>query len=160
MPLLIAPDGSKLSKRKHGPVVSVTTYRDAGFLPQAFVNFVCLRGWSPKDDREVMSRQEMIDVFSLEGIHHSNAMVNFTEEDPFDPKAVWLNAEHIKQLPLGRAWRRNCCPLPRERVCREICKMRAGRAADPGAHQAPARRRRAPRISSFSMSCRLTIRPS
>jgi glutamyl-tRNA synthetase len=49
LPLLIAPDGAKLSKRKHGPVVSVTTYRDAGFLPHAFVNFVCLLGWSPKD---------------------------------------------------------------------------------------------------------------
>ena len=42
LPLLVAPDGAKLSKRKHGPVVSVTTYRDAGFLPQAFINFLCL----------------------------------------------------------------------------------------------------------------------
>ena len=100
LPLLIAPDGSKLSKRKHGPVVSVTTYRDAGFLPQASSISCACCGWSPKDDREVMSRQELIDAFSLEGINHSNAMVNFTEEDPFDPKAVWLNAEHIKQLPL------------------------------------------------------------
>src|SRR5258707_11531146 len=65
LPLLIAPDGSKLSKRKHGAVVSVTTYRDAGFLPHAFVNFVCLLGWSPKDDREKLTRQELIDVFSL-----------------------------------------------------------------------------------------------
>ncbi len=79
LPLLIAPDGAKLSKRKHGPVVSVTTYAQAGFLPHAFVNFISLRGWSPKDDREVMSRQEMIESFSLEGVHHSNAMVNFTE---------------------------------------------------------------------------------
>ncbi len=100
LPLLIAPDGAKLSKRKHGPVVSVTTYRDAGFLPHAFINFVCLLGWSPKDNREVLSRQELIDVFSLEGVNHSNATVNFTEEDPFDPKAVWLNAEHIRTLPV------------------------------------------------------------
>jgi glutamyl-tRNA synthetase len=99
LPLLIAPDGSKLSKRKHGPVVSVTTYRDAGFLPQAFINFVCLLGWSPKNDREVMSRQELTEAFSLEGVNHSNATVNFTEQDPFDPKAVWLNAEHIRTLP-------------------------------------------------------------
>jgi len=99
LPLLIAPDGSKLSKRKHGPVVSVTTYRDAGFLPQAFVNFVCLLGWSPKNDREVMSRQELIDAFSLEGVNRSNATINFTEQDPFDPKAVWLNAEHIRTMP-------------------------------------------------------------
>ncbi|MBZ5635019.1 MAG: glutamate--tRNA ligase [Acidobacteriia bacterium] len=100
LPLLIAPDGSKLSKRKHGPVVSVTTYRDAGFLPQAFVNFVCLLGWSPKDNREVLSRQELIDAFSLEGINHSNATVNFTEQDPFDPKAVWLNSQHIRAVPV------------------------------------------------------------
>ncbi len=100
LPLLIAPDGSKLSKRKHGPVVSVTTYRDAGFLSQAFVNFLCLLGWSPKNDREKMSRQELVDIFTLEGVNKSNATVNFTEEDPFDPKAIWLNAEHIKTLPV------------------------------------------------------------
>src|SRR5690242_5574570 len=99
LPLLIAPDGSKLSKRKHGPVVSVTTYRDAGFLPQAFINFVCLLGWSPKDDREKLTRQELVDVFSLEGVNRSNATINFTEQDPFDPKAVWLNAEHIRTMP-------------------------------------------------------------
>src|SRR4051812_47932793 len=60
LPLLVAPDGAKLSKRKHGPVVSVTTYRDAGFLPQAFINFLCLLGWSPKDDREFMPREEIV----------------------------------------------------------------------------------------------------
>src|SRR5438270_10702219 len=79
LPLLIAPDGTKLSKRKHGPVVSVTTYRDAGFLPHAFVNFLCLLGWSPKNDREQMSRQELVDAFSLEGINRANAVVNFKE---------------------------------------------------------------------------------
>ncbi len=99
LPLLIAPDGSKLSKRKHGPVVSVTTYRDAGFLPQAFINFVVLLGWSPKNDREQMSRDELVGAFSLEGVNRSNATINFTEEDPFDPKAVWLNAEHIRTMP-------------------------------------------------------------
>jgi glutamyl-tRNA synthetase len=81
-------------------VVSVTTYRDAGFLPQAFVNFLCLLGWSPKDDREQMSRQELTDAFSLEGINRSNAVVNFKENDPFDPKAAWLNAEYIRTLPV------------------------------------------------------------
>jgi len=98
LPLLIAPDGAKLSKRRHGPVVSVTTYRDNGFLPEAFVNFLCLLGWSPKDDRDRMSRQELIGAFSFEGINRSNAVVNFTEEDPIDPKALWLNAEHIRAL--------------------------------------------------------------
>jgi glutamyl-tRNA synthetase len=123
LPLLVAPDGTKLSKRRHGPVVSVTTYRDAGFLPEAFMNFLCLLGWSPKNDREQMSRQELIDAFSLEGINRANAVVNFKEsaqssaaiptlgetqgrnllsppEETFDPKALWLNAEHIRALPI------------------------------------------------------------
>jgi len=100
LPLLIAPDGSKLSKRKHGPVVSVTTYRDAGFLPHSYVNFLCLLGWSPKNDREQMTRQELIDAFSLEGINRSNAVVNFSEEDPLDPKAVWLNGQHLRSVPV------------------------------------------------------------
>jgi glutamyl-tRNA synthetase len=115
LPLLVAPDGTKLSKRRHGPVVSVTTYRDAGFLPEAFINFLCLLGWSPKNDREQMSREELIDAFSLEGINRANAVVNFKEsgdvgrallpansvpEDTFDPKALWLNAEDIRSLPI------------------------------------------------------------
>jgi glutamyl-tRNA synthetase len=99
LPLLVAPDGTKLSKRRHGPVVSVTTYRDAGFLPEAFVNFLCLLGWSPKNDREFMTVAELTAAFTLEGVNRANAVVNFTEADPFDPKAVWLNAEHIRALP-------------------------------------------------------------
>jgi len=102
LPLLTAPDGAKLSKRKHGPVVSVTTYRDAGFLPHAFVNFLCLLGWSPKNDRERMSREELVEAFTLEGVHRHSAVVNFTEESPFDPKAVWLNGESIRALPAER----------------------------------------------------------
>ncbi len=100
LPLLMAPDGAKLSKRKHGPVVSVTTYRDAGFLPHAFVNFVSLLGWSPKNDIEKMTRDQMVELFSLEGINRANATINFTDDDPFDPKAVWLNAEHLRGLEL------------------------------------------------------------
>ena len=100
LPLLVAPDGAKLSKRKHGPVVSVTTYRDAGFLPDAFINFLCLLGWSPKNDRELMALGEIRDAFTLENINRANAVVNFTEEDPFDAKALWLNAEHIRALPV------------------------------------------------------------
>jgi glutamyl-tRNA synthetase len=124
LPLLVAPDGTKLSKRRHGPVVSVTTYRDAGFLSEAFINFLCLLGWSPKDDRENLSLKELTEIFSLEGINRSNAVVNFKEaevvqttanvvipsaardlgivatEDTFDPKALWLNAEHIRALPV------------------------------------------------------------
>ena len=100
LPLLVAPDGAKLSKRKHGPVVSVTTYRDAGFLAQAFINFLCPLGWSPKNDREFMTLDELTAAFTIEGVNRANAVVNFKEDDPFDPKAVWLNAEHIRALPV------------------------------------------------------------
>ncbi len=100
LPLLIAPDGSKLSKRKHGPVVSVTAYRDGGFLPHTYVNFLCLLGWSPKDDREKMTRQELVDAFTLDGVNRSNAVVNFSDQDPFDPKAVWLNSEYLREMPI------------------------------------------------------------
>jgi glutamyl-tRNA synthetase len=130
LPLLVAPDGTKLSKRRHGPVVSVTTYRDAGFLSEAFINFLCLLGWSPKNDREKMSLEELTAAFSLEGINRANAVVNFKDvpattdsvgtglrpvpdgaqprphtsqtypEETFDPKAIWLNAEHIRSLTI------------------------------------------------------------
>jgi glutamyl-tRNA synthetase len=105
LPLLVAPDGAKLSKRKHGPVVSVTTYRDAGFLPQAFINFLCLLGWSPKNDREFLQLTEIRDLFTLDGVNRANAVVNFTDESPFDDKAVWLNAEHIRALPVDELGR-------------------------------------------------------
>ncbi len=125
LPLLIAPDGAKLSKRRHGPVVSVLTYRDAGFLPHAYVNFLCLLGWNPKDDREKMSREELVEAFTLEGVNRSNAVVNFTEEDPIDPKALWLNAQHIYSLPVDRlagllepVWRRAGYEVTREKALR------------------------------------------
>ena len=100
LPLLMAPDGAKLSKRVHGPVVSVTTYRDAGFLPHAFINFLCLLGWSAKNDREKLSRDELVELFSLDGINRSNATINFSDEEPFDPKSLWLNAEHLRALDI------------------------------------------------------------
>jgi glutamyl-tRNA synthetase len=78
----------------------VTTYRDAGFLPKAFVNFLCLLGWSPKNDREFLTLDELVATFTFEGVNRANAVVNFTDADPFDPKAVWLNAEHIRALPV------------------------------------------------------------
>jgi glutamyl-tRNA synthetase len=101
LPLLIAPDGAKLSKRKHGPVVSVTTYRDAGFLPIGYINFLCLLGWSPKDNREQMSLRDLITAFSFDGVNRSNAVVNFSEEDPVDPKALWLNSQHLRTMPVA-----------------------------------------------------------
>jgi glutamyl-tRNA synthetase len=111
LPLLVAPDGSKLSKRRHGPVVSVTTYRDAGFLPHSYVNFLCLLGWSPKDNREQMSRQELVAAFSFEGVNRSNAVVNFSEADPIDPKALWLNSQHLRETPVEELVPRVCATL-------------------------------------------------
>ena len=112
LPLLIAPDGSKLSKRKHGPVVSVLTYRDSGFLPIAYINFLCLLGWSPKDNREQMSLYELESAFSFEGVNRSNAVVNFTDADPIDAKALWLNSQHLRTAPV-----RMLVPFVRQTLC-------------------------------------------
>ena len=72
-----------MSKRKHGEVVSLTTYRDRGFLPAAFRNFLALLGWSPGEaSKEIMSLDELIENFSLEGIHRANAIFNFDANRP------------------------------------------------------------------------------
>ncbi len=122
LPLILAPNKAKLSKRKHGEVVSLTTYRDRGFIPDAFVNFLVLLGWSPDttqfaaeivgDDskvepildpnNEIYSRERLKELFSLERIHKSNAVFNFHENDPrhwTDDKALWMNAEYIRTIP-------------------------------------------------------------
>lgn len=104
LPLIMAPNKGKLSKRKHGEVVSMTTYRDAGFLAAAFRNFLALLGWSAGEEREIYSLDELIEKFSLEGIHRSNAVFNFTEGDArkwTDDKAIWMNAEYIRTMPLA-----------------------------------------------------------
>ncbi len=104
LPLIMAPNKGKLSKRKHGEVVSMTTYRDAGFIAAAFRNFLALLGWSAGEEREIYSLDELVEEFSLDGIHRSNAVFNFTEGDPrkwTDDKAIWMNAEYIRTMPLG-----------------------------------------------------------
>src|SRR5437879_5024726 len=128
LPLLVAPDGTKLSKRRHGPVVSVTTYRDAGFLPEAFINFLCLLGWAPKDDREQMTREVLGRIFCLDGINQANAVVNFKEpaptpEETFDPKAIWLNAEHIRALSVDDLTDRLMPTVREVGINLERCKM-------------------------------------
>jgi glutamyl-tRNA synthetase len=102
LPLILAPNKTKLSKRKHGEVVSLTTYRDRGFVPAAFRNFLALLGWSPPEGKEVLSKEELIEYFSLEGIGRANAIFNFHENDPqhwTDDKALWMNAEYIRTMP-------------------------------------------------------------
>jgi glutamyl-tRNA synthetase len=103
LPLILAPNKSKLSKRKHGEVVSLTTYRDRGFVPAAFRNFLALLGWSSPDGTELLSKEELIEKFSLEGIGRANAIFNFHENDPrhwTDDKALWMNAEYVRTMPL------------------------------------------------------------
>ncbi len=103
LPLIFAPGKEKLSKRKHGEVVSVTTYRDRGFVPDALVNFLALLGWAPGDGQEIFSRQGLIEKFALESVHKAAAIFNFNESDGrdwTDPKALWMNAEYLKTMPL------------------------------------------------------------
>lgn len=104
LPLILAPNKAKLSKRKHGEVVSLTTYRDRGFIAAAFRNFLALLGWSSPDGQEIMPLDELIKQFSLAGIHRSPAVFNFHEADPrhwTDDKALWMNAEYIRAMPLA-----------------------------------------------------------
>ncbi|HYY41671.1 MAG TPA: glutamate--tRNA ligase, partial [Pyrinomonadaceae bacterium] len=105
LPLILAPNKAKLSKRKHGEVVSLTTYRDRGFVPAAFRNYLALLGWSPgEENKELMSLEELVSLFSLEGVHRSNAVFNFSDTDPrqwTDQKALWMNAEYVRTMPLA-----------------------------------------------------------
>jgi glutamyl-tRNA synthetase len=104
LPLILAPGGKKLSKRIHGEIVSLTTYRDAGFVAAAFRNFLALLGWSAGEDREIYSLEELIEKFSLEGVHRSSAIFNYEPNNPkrwTDDKAIWMNAEYIRTMPLA-----------------------------------------------------------
>ena len=91
VPLILGPDKTRLSKR-HG-ATSVTTYRDEGFLPEAFRNFLALLGWSPGDDRELMPTEELVQRFSLEQVSRTNAVFDRS-------KLEWFNAEYLRSEPL------------------------------------------------------------
>ena len=122
LPLILAPNKAKLSKRKHGEVVSLTTYRDRGFVPAAFRNFLALLGWSPPEGKEILSRDDLVKEFSLEGIGRANAVFNFHENDPrrwTDDKALWMNAEYIRTMPLGELLPMVKAELRAERLWRE-----------------------------------------
>ncbi len=114
LPLILAPGGKKLSKRHHGEIVSLTTYRDAGFLADAFRNFLALLGWSAGEEQEIYSLEELIEKFSLDRINQSNATFNFdanNERRWTDDKAIWMNAEYIRTMPLDKL-----LPLVREEL--------------------------------------------
>ncbi len=91
VPLILGPDRTRLSKR-HG-ATSVISYRDEGFLPEAFRNFLALLGWSAGGDQEFLRTSELIERFSLEGVSRTNAV--------FDrAKLEWFNTQYLQQLPI------------------------------------------------------------
>jgi glutamyl-tRNA synthetase len=93
LPMIHGLDGKKLSKR-HG-ATAVGDYQHQGLLPQAMLNFLALLGWSPGGDREVMTMQEMIELFSPEGLQRKAAI--------FDPKKLeWMNGQHLSMMPLDK----------------------------------------------------------
>jgi glutamyl-tRNA synthetase len=89
LPLIVGPDRQKLSKR-HG-AASVEEYRKAGYLPQALTNFLALLGWSSPQEREVLSRQDLVEQFSLERVNPSPAIFDRSKLD-------WLNGTYIRSL--------------------------------------------------------------
>lgn len=91
LPLLHGGDGKKLSKR-HG-AVGVENFRDEGFLPQTLYNYLALLGWSPGDGRELMSRDEMIEAFTVERLGHAAAVFDME-------KLRWMNVHYLPNLPL------------------------------------------------------------
>ncbi|MBW2521864.1 MAG: glutamate--tRNA ligase [Deltaproteobacteria bacterium] len=104
MSLTLDPRKAKISKRSHGEVVTVQFYREHGFLPWALVNFLVLLGWSPASDREIFSREELIDIFSLEGMNKANSIFNYVKDDPkfiTDPKALSINAHYLRTMPVA-----------------------------------------------------------
>ena len=104
VPLILGPDKRRLSKR-HG-ATSVMEYHRQGFLPEAMVNFLALLGWSPGNDQELFSRDELVAAFSLEGISSSDAVFN-------PEKLEWFSAQHIARMPAEELARR-IEPLLRE----------------------------------------------
>ena len=103
MSLTLDTKKAKISKRKHGEVVTVAYYKERGFLPWALCNFLALLGWATSDSREFFTREEMIEAFSLEGVSRSNSIFNYTAGDPknwTDPKAISINARYMSMMAL------------------------------------------------------------
>lgn len=90
IPLILNPDGSKMSKRDTGAAVSV--YPKEGFVAEGVMNFLALLGWSPKDDTEIFTPNQLIDRFSLEAINRAPAKFDIV-------KCKWVNQHHISTLP-------------------------------------------------------------
>jgi glutamyl-tRNA synthetase len=91
LPLILGPDHKKLSKRYLDN--SFSDYKKQGYLPSAMINFMALLGWHPENDREVLSREEIINEFTFKRVHKSGAVFN-------PEKLDWLNARCIKNSPI------------------------------------------------------------
>src|SRR5881396_1150718 len=89
IPLILNQDGTKMSKRDQG--ASLTSYMDEGFAPEAVVNYLCLLGWSPKDNREVIPVQEVVQMFDLPQVLRHNARFDLD-------KLHWLHGEYIRLM--------------------------------------------------------------
>jgi glutamyl-tRNA synthetase len=89
IPLILNRDGSKMSKRDQA--ASLVTYIENGYLPEAVRNYLCLLGWSPKDDREKLDLGEVVRLFDLAKVHRKNAAFDLE-------KCTWLNGEYLREL--------------------------------------------------------------
>ena len=89
--MILGTDKSKLSKR-HG-ATALTEYKEMGYLPEAMFNFLAMLGWSPGNDNEIMSREEIVKKFSLDHVQKSGAVFNVEKLD-------WLNGEYIRAMSL------------------------------------------------------------
>lgn len=92
VPLMLAPDKTKLSKRKHGEQASVSYYRNAGYLPEAMINFLAMVGWNPGTEQEIFSMKELIRIFDIEKVQKKGGVFNIE-------KLNWLNREYILRTP-------------------------------------------------------------
>lgn len=104
MPLTLDTKKAKISKRSHGEIVAVQFYRDHGFLPWAFNNFLVLLGWSAGDDKEIYSREELIEAFTLERINKSSSVFNYNKGDAkffTDPKAIAINEHYLRTMDIA-----------------------------------------------------------
>ena len=101
IPLILNRSGGKMSKRDQG--ASVQQYIDDGYVPEAVANYLCLLGWSPKDNREKLDLSEVVSLFELDKINRRNAA--------FDPdKCFWLNGQYIHEMSPER-FRALCMPV-------------------------------------------------
>jgi glutamyl-tRNA synthetase len=104
IPLTLDTKKAKISKRSHGEVVAVQFYQEMGFLPWAFNNYLVLLGWSPGNDQEFFSRDELIQIFSLERINKASAVFNYVKGDAkffTDPKAIAINEHYLRTMDVA-----------------------------------------------------------